>query len=84
MCLIDNMKKLILIVFLAFNLSSAAQSQLWQELRDQAAFDFQAGQADIDRKVNIINAALGNEAFLTNKNLASQRTIIFSLLDDIA
>ena len=67
----------------AFSLSSTAQSQLWQELRDQAAFDFQADQADIDRKVNIINAALGNEAFLTNKSLATQRSTIFGLLDDI-
>ena len=67
----------------AFSLSSTAQSQLWQELRDQAAFDFQADQADVDRKVNIINAALGNEAFLTNKSLATQRSTIFGLLDDI-
>lgn len=67
----------------AFNMSSTAQAQLWQELRDQATFDFQASQADIDRKVNVVNAALGNEALMTEDTLRSQRNTIFKMLDDI-
>ena len=67
----------------AFSLSNAAQAQLWQELRDTATFDFQSGQADLDRKINLINTALGNEAFLTNDGLSSERTRIFNLLRDL-
>jgi len=47
-------------------MSTQAQTQLWQELRDQATFDFQGSQTDLDRKSNIINAALGNDRFLTD------------------
>ena len=67
----------------AFSLSNAAQAQLWQELRATATFDFQSGQADLDRKINLINTALGNEAFLTNDGLSSERTRIFNLLRDL-
>ena len=67
----------------AFNMSTQAQAQLWQELRDQATFDFQASQADIDRKVNVVNAALGNESLMTDKNLLAQRNKIFAMLDSI-
>ena len=67
----------------AFNMSTQAQAQLWQELRDQATYDFQAGQADLDRKVNIVNAALGNERLMTDRNLINEKNKIFKLLDDI-
>ena len=67
----------------AFNMSSTAQAQLWQELRDQATFDFQASQADIDRKVNVVNAALGNEALMTDDALKLEKAKIFQMLDEI-
>ena len=68
----------------AFNLTSQANAQLWQELRDQATFDFQSSQADIDRKVNVVNAALGNEVLMTEDDLSSQRDKIFQMLDDVS
>ena len=67
----------------AFNMSTQAQSQLWQELRDQATFDFQGNQTDMDRKANIINAALGNERFLTDPGLKTNRDKIFNMLKDM-
>ena len=57
---------------------------MWQELRDQATFDFQASQADIDRKVNVVNSALGNEVLMTDSVLATQRDKIFAMLNDIS
>jgi len=45
----------------AFNMSSQAQQFLWQELRDQATFDFQRTENEAQRKVSIAIAALGNE-----------------------
>ena len=51
-----------------FDMDKTTQTQMWQSLRDTAAFNFQAGQADIDRKVNVLNAALSNAEFMTSKN----------------
>ena len=45
----------------AFNMSSQSMSFLWQELRDQADFDFRAGENDKNRRVQLINTALANE-----------------------
>jgi hypothetical protein len=45
----------------AFNLSSQAQAFLWQELRDQADFDFRAVENEENRKAQIIATALANE-----------------------
>ena len=66
----------------AYNMSATAQAQLWQELRDQATFDFSAAQSDIDRKINVINAALGSEKLMGAKRgpLVIQRQKIFDLL----
>ena len=67
----------------AFGLSSQAQAFMWQELRDQATFDFQGSQTDLDRKSNIINAALGNDRFLTDPTLKINRDKIFNMLKDM-
>ena len=45
----------------AFGLSSSAQSFLWQELRDQADYDFRFGENDANRKLNAMIAAAGSE-----------------------
>ena len=45
----------------AFNLSAQAQSFLWQELRDQADFDFRAVENEENRKVQIVSTAIANE-----------------------
>ena len=45
----------------AFNMSSQAMSFLWQELRDQADFDFRGFENAEDRKAQIIATAMANE-----------------------
>ena len=45
----------------AFNLSSQAMSFLWQELRDQADFDFRSYENEENRKAQIIATAIANE-----------------------
>jgi len=45
----------------AFGLSSSAQSFLWQELRDQADYDFRFGESDANRKLQAMIAAAGSE-----------------------
>ena len=45
----------------AFGMSQTAQSFLWQELRDQADFDFRAFENEENRKAQIISTALANE-----------------------
>ena len=45
----------------AFGMSMQSQSFLWQELRDQADFDFRAGENEENRKAQIISTAIANE-----------------------
>lgn len=45
----------------AFGFSSQAMSFLWQELRDQADFDFRAFENEENRKAQIIATAIANE-----------------------
>ena len=45
----------------AFNMSSAAQSFLWQEMRDRANYDWQAAENFENRKTQVISQALQNE-----------------------
>ena len=45
----------------AFNLSTQSLAFLWQELRDQADFDFRAIENEENRKATIIATALANE-----------------------
>ena len=45
----------------AFSISSQALAFLWQELRDQADFDFRASENEENRKAQIIATAIANE-----------------------
>jgi hypothetical protein len=60
----------------AFGLTSSAQSFLWQELRDQADYDFRAGENAANRKLQAMIAAASSEGdaakyWSTNFNNAS-------------
>ena len=60
----------------AFNLTSSAQSFLWQELRDQADYDFRFAENNANRKLQAMIAAAGSEGdaaknWSTNFNNAS-------------
>ena len=66
-------------------MDKVTQGQLWQSLRDTAAFNFQKDQSTIDRKVNVLNAALQNEGFMTSTDPATvgKRNRLFKMLEDI-
>ena len=64
-----------------FNMSQQAQASLWQQLRDQAHFNHQSQQSENDRKMNIVNAALGNETLMTHKDFRKQQTDIWNMID---
>jgi len=63
-----------------FGMSNQAQATLWQQLRDTAHFNHQNQQGVDDRKLNIINAALGNETLMTHKDFRTQQTEIWAIL----
>tara|TARA_R110000824_G_scaffold244283_1_gene433013 strand:+ start:1 stop:975 length:975 start_codon:yes stop_codon:yes gene_type:complete len=68
-----------------FDMDKVTQGQMWQTLRDTAAFNFQKDQSTVDRKVNVLNAALQNEGFMTATDPATvrKRERLFNMLDDI-
>jgi len=45
----------------AFAMSQTAQSFLWQELRDQADYDFRASENERNRISSLVNTALGSD-----------------------
>jgi len=45
----------------AFGMSSQSMSFLWQELRDQADFDFRAFENEETRAAQILSTAIANE-----------------------
>ena len=69
----------------SFALTATSQAQLWQEMRDLAAFDLNVSQADLDRKITVVQSALQNEAFMTSTDtkIVAQRTALFNILDEI-
>ena len=45
----------------AFGLSSQSLSFMWQELRDQADFDFRGAENEENRQAQIVSTAIANE-----------------------
>ena len=64
----------------AFGLSSQAQAFLWQELRDQADYDFKWAVSSADRKVNAMIAAASTEGEAA-KNWSTNFNNVSSTLD---
>ena len=65
------------------NLSSSAQAFLWQEVRDQATFDFKWSDNEAERETNALIAAIGNEAGAAenwSNNINSIKSIINGFL----
>jgi hypothetical protein len=60
---------------MAFNLSSAEQSFLWQNLRDEAAYIRQSYENDEQRKTTLYATALANEG-TAEKGASSTRTLM--------
>jgi hypothetical protein len=70
----------------AFNLTASANNFLWQELRDEADFDFKRWDNDQQRKASLLIAALGNEQGVNRKdhwdsNLSSIASLLEGWLD---
>ena len=66
----------------AYNLTAAANNFLWQELRDEADFDFKRWDNDQQRKASLLIAALGNEQGVNKKdNWTNNLTSISNLLE---
>ena len=58
---------------------------MWQELRDQADFDFKWSNSEADRETNALIAAIGNEAGAAENwstNLTGIKNIITGLFGD--
>jgi hypothetical protein len=53
----------------AFNLTRDSQNALWQELRDNATYDWQGGQNQLDRLSRMLSTALSNDAIKANESL---------------
>ena len=66
----------------AFNMSSQAQSFLWQELRDQANYTWQSAENEENRKAQLYAQALANEGASAkdwSSNVSSVSHLINSL-----
>ena len=66
----------------AFNLNGQSLAFLWQELRDQAAFDFQKTENFEDRKAQIYAQSLANQAS-TAENMSGNITAVGNILVEL-
>ena len=66
-----------------FGMTQQAQSALWQQLRDAAHFSHQDSQSSWDRKMNIVNAAIGNETLMTHRDFTGEQKKIWDVIDSI-
>jgi len=67
----------------AFQLTAAANNFLWQELRDEADFEFKRWDNDQQRKASLLIAALGNEAGVGKQDVWDDSlSSITSILDN--
>ena len=67
----------------SFGLSSAAQAQMWQEIRDQSNRDFTRELTRNERIVAIINSGLASESFMTRDDMKDKRITLFNLMEEI-
>lgn len=70
----------------AFNMSNQSLTFMWQEMRDQAKWAFEATQNDEQRKAALAQAALSNEASTTSTNtqaIAQLGAAAFNLWKDM-
>ena len=67
----------------SFAMSTAAQAQMWQEIRDQSNRDFTRELTRNERIVALINSGLASESFMTNVEFKFRRTKLFELMEEI-
>ena len=67
----------------AFNLSQTARAFLWQELRDQADYDFQESENEKNRISQIVNTALASDPERYSASLTDIKELIKSITEDV-
>ena len=60
----------------AFNISSAEQNFVWQEMRDQAAYLRQNYENDQQRKTTLYATAIANEASVAEKSKQTPNDLV--------
>ena len=69
----------------AFAMSSQAQTFLWQELRDQADYNFKANESELQRKASLAIAALGNDGLVyKGRNVSSALNAALGAINNFA
>ena len=67
----------------AFALSQTAQSFLWQELRDQADYDFRNSENEKNRIAQLVNTALASDPSKYNSSLGNLNSLIGLIAGDV-
>ena len=67
----------------AFAMSQTAQSFLWQELRDQADFDFRNTENEKNRIAQLVNTALASDPSKYNSSLGNLNSLIGLIAGDV-
>jgi hypothetical protein len=67
----------------AFALTQTAQSFLWQELRDQADYDFRASESEKDRIAQLVTTALASDPNRYNTSLTNIQNLIGIIAGDL-
>jgi hypothetical protein len=60
----------------AYNISALDQTQMWQQLRDEAQYVRQAYESDEQRRAQLIATAIGNESGATKDATTSTASLI--------
>ena len=67
----------------AFALSQTAQTFLWQELRDQADYDFRNSENEKNRIAQLVNTALASDPSKYNSSLGNLNSLIGLIAGDV-
>ena len=67
----------------AFNLSQTARAFLWQELRDQADYDFRASENEKNRVAQIVNTALASDPDRYSTSVNDIKSLITVITEDV-
>ena len=67
----------------AFNMSQTALSFMWQELRDNADYDFRAGENEKSRIAQLVSTALASDPERYGSGLAAIENLIGIITEDI-
>ena len=65
-----------------FNMTTQAQAFMWQELRDQADFDFRAVENEENRKVQVVSTAIANEGKAGHETYGPYLSTLVGVLSD--